>query len=112
MRDAIDGERLTVYCLESDRHEGRSLYEWLLGLGLEIGLARGTVYKTYCGFGRRRRMHTQKLLALSDDLGIRVEFIDTPPRIAELVRAAGQALERYTFVREPLHWHPAPDDAD
>ncbi len=111
-REPIEGERLTLYCLESDRHDGRPLYEWLIGQGLELGLARGTVHKAFGGFGRRRRMHTQKLLALSDDLPVRVEFVDTTARINELLHHAGEALDRYTYVRETVRWHTAPDDAD
>lgn len=111
-RDEIAGERLTVYCRESDHHAGRPLHEWLLAEALAAGIARGGVVKAYAGFGRRRQVLTRKLLTVSDDLSVRVELIDTLERLDTFLDRHAEALAGYTFVRETVRWHPATGDAD
>lgn len=111
-REAQDGMRLTINCLESDRHGGQPLYEWLLAEGLERGIARGTIFKAFAGFGRRRRMHTQKLLALSHDLPVRVVFIDTPGSINLFLEQIAEVIEPYTYVMENVRFHPSSTKCD
>ena len=111
-RNEISGERLTIYCRESDRHGSRPLHEWLIAEALQTGIARGGVVKAYAGFGRRRKVLTQKLLTIGDDMSVRVELIDTPANIDAFLVAHAEALAGYTFVRETVRWHPATGDTD
>ncbi len=111
-RNEIQGERLTVYCRESDRCGPRPLHEWLIARALEAGIARGGVVKAYAGFGRRRQVLTQKLLTVGGDLSVRIELIDTPGNIDAFLIAHADVLAGYTFVRENIRYHPAPGDAD
>lgn len=111
-REAQDGMRLTINCLESDRHGGQPLYEWLLAEGLERGIARGTIFKAFAGFGRRRRMHTQKLLALSHDLPVRVVFIDTPRSIELFIEQIAEVIDPYSYVLELVQFQPSASRSD
>ena len=63
-RQPVNGQRLTIYCLESDRHDRALLHEWLMSRALEAGIARGQVLRAMVSFGRRRRLHYQKLWPL------------------------------------------------
>jgi uncharacterized protein len=76
-----DGHLLRIYLGESDKHQGKPLYEWLVLEARERGLAGATVLRGIQGFGAHSRMHTAKILRLSEDLPIVVEIVDTREKI-------------------------------
>src|SRR5215471_588130 len=65
-----DGYLLRIFVGESDKHEGKPLYEWLVLQAREAGLAGATVLRGIEGFGAHSRLHTAKSLRLSEDLPI------------------------------------------
>lgn len=76
--------RVRVYIGESDRWAGRPLYEAIVMKARELHLAGATVLRGPMGFGARSRVHTSKILRLSEDLPMVVEIVDTPEKIEEL----------------------------
>ncbi len=76
-----EAELLRIFIGESDRHGHRPLYEAIVQLAREKGLAGATVLRGIMGFGAHSRMHTAKILRLSEDLPIVIEIVDTPERI-------------------------------
>jgi PII-like signaling protein len=76
-----EGCLLRVFVGESDRHEGKPLYEWLVLQAREQGLAGATVLRGIEGFGAHSRLHTAKILRLSEDLPIVLEIVDTREKI-------------------------------
>jgi uncharacterized protein len=83
----IEGPALLVriYIGESDHHEGRPLYEAIVRLLRERGLAGATVLRGIEGFGRAARVHTTRILHLSSDLPILIEAVDTEERIRQVL---------------------------
>ena len=81
MRKEGEGDLLRIFIGESDRHEGRPLFEAIVQLARKRGLAGATVLRGLEGFGAHSRVHTAKLLRLSEDLPIVIELVDTPERI-------------------------------
>ncbi len=77
-RDAL---LLRIFLGESDRFEGRPLYERIVLEARERHLAGATVLRGPMGFGRSSRIHTAKILRLSEDLPIVVEIVDSEARI-------------------------------
>ena len=76
-----DGCLLRIFVGESDRHDGKPLYEWLLLEAREAGLAGATVLRGIAGFGAHSRLHTAKILRLSEDLPIVIEIVDAAEKI-------------------------------
>ncbi len=76
-----EAELLRIFIGESDRHAGRPLYESIVLLAREHGLAGATVLRGTLGFGANSRIHTAKLLRLSEDLPMVIEIIDAPEKI-------------------------------
>jgi PII-like signaling protein len=76
-----EGQLLRTFIGESDKYEGKPLYEWLVIKAKEHGLAGATVLRGLMGFGANSRIHTSKILRLSLDLPIVVEIVDTPEKI-------------------------------
>jgi PII-like signaling protein len=72
---------LRVFIGESDRFEGRPLYEAIVLKAREIGLAGATVLRSSLGFGATSHLHTAKILRLSDDLPLVIEIVDMKEKI-------------------------------
>jgi PII-like signaling protein len=76
-----EGHLLRIFIGESDKHEGKPLYEWIVLKAREQGLAGATVLRGLEGFGAKSKVHTAKILRLSMDLPIVVEIVDTIEKI-------------------------------
>jgi uncharacterized protein len=75
------GYLLRIFVGESDRHEGKPLYEWLVLRARETGLAGATVLRGMLGFGAHSRLHSFKVERLSLDLPIIIEIVDTKEKL-------------------------------
>ena len=82
-----EGQLLRVFVGEADRWEGRPLYEAIVETARRQGLAGATVWKGFMGFGAHSRMHTAKILRLSEDLPIVIEIVDAPEKIRAFLPA-------------------------
>ena len=72
---------LRIFIGESDRWEHKPLYEALVLKAREMGLAGATVLRSPVGFGKSSRLHTAKILRLSEDLPIVIEIVDEEPNL-------------------------------
>ena len=76
-----EGKLLRIFIGEADRWQGKPLYEAIVTEARKRGLAGATVVKGFMGFGAHSRIHTAKLLELSQDLPIIIEIVDAPEKI-------------------------------
>ena len=79
----IEGKGLLarIYIGESDTWHGRPLYEAIVHLLLERGLAGATVMRGIEGFGAKQHLHTTRILRLSEDLPVLIEVVDAEERV-------------------------------
>jgi len=79
----IDGPALLarIYIGESDHYDGEPLYEAIVKLLRERGVAGATVLRGIEGYGRAARLHTTRILRLSEDLPILIEVVDREDRL-------------------------------
>ncbi|MFH1856042.1 MAG: DUF190 domain-containing protein [Candidatus Omnitrophota bacterium] len=80
-----EGKLLRIFIGESDKQEGMPLYEWIVRKAKEKHLAGATVVRGLEGFGAHSRMHSAKILRLSQDLPILIEIVDTKEKIEEFI---------------------------
>jgi len=85
MRMTGQGLLLRVFIGENDRWKGKPLYEALMLEARERGLAGVTITRGIAGFGAHSRLHTAKVLRLSEDLPIIIEIVDREDRIREFL---------------------------
>ena len=78
-----DGQLLRVFVGESDRWEGRPLYEAIVQRVRDEGLAGATVLRGLEGFGAASRIHTAKVLRLSEDLPINPDYFNWDGSVAD-----------------------------
>ena len=72
---------LRIFFGENDQHEGRPLYEAIVLKAREAHLAGATVLRGPMGFGKSSRLHTSKILRLSEDLPLLIEIVDSEDHI-------------------------------
>ncbi len=82
-----EGQLLRIFIGESDRWEGRPLYEAIVRRARRAGLAGATVLRGMEGFGAHSLVHTARILRLSADLPIVIEIVDRPERIEAFLPA-------------------------
>ena len=87
MSHRFKGERtlMRVFVGESDKYQGKPLYEALVELMRSRGLAGATVLRGISGFGSTSRVKTEKVLRLSLDLPIVIEVVETEEAIQALL---------------------------
>ena len=76
-----EGKLLRVFIGESDRWQGKPLYEAIVLAAREQGLAGATVLRGPMGFGANSHIHTAKILRLSEDLPMVIEIVDLEDKI-------------------------------
>jgi PII-like signaling protein len=74
-------ELLRVFIGDGDKYHGKPLYEAIVAAAREHHLAGATVLRGHLGYGAHSRIHTAKILRLSEDLPIVVEIVDAPEKI-------------------------------
>ena len=91
-----EGTLLRIYIGELDKWHHQPLYEAIVLKARELGLAGATVLRGPMGFGAHSRLHTAKILRLSEDLPVLIEIVDKEERISaflpELDRMVGDGL--------------------
>jgi PII-like signaling protein len=98
-----DGILLRILIGESDRHDGLPLYEWIVKQARESGMAGATVLRGMMGFGAHSRMHTAKILRLSQDLPIIIEIVDTPEKVESFIALIDPEIDEGLMTSEPVH---------
>jgi PII-like signaling protein len=86
MKIPTEGKLLRVFIGEADRWHGKPLYEAIVEEARRSSLAGATVWKGAMGFGAHSRMHTAKILRLSEDLPVVIEIVDAAEKIEAFVR--------------------------
>jgi PII-like signaling protein len=83
----IDGPALLarIYIGESDRWEGRPLYQVIVEKLRAEGVAGATVLRGIEGYGRAARVHTAQVLRLSEDLPVLIEVVDREDRLRAIL---------------------------
>jgi PII-like signaling protein len=76
-----DATLLRIFIGEDDKHQGKPLYEAIVLKARELHLAGATVLRGPMGFGHSSRLHTAKILRLSQDLPFVIEIVDAEGKI-------------------------------
>lgn len=106
-----EAELLRIFIGESDHYGGHPLYEAIVLEARQRGMAGATVLRGVMGFGAHSRLHTAKVLRLSEDLPLVVEIVDTPEKIADFLpkldEMIGEGLVTLERVRVIAYRHEA-----
>ncbi len=97
---------LRVFIGENDRADDRPLYEAIVLKAREMQIAGATVTRGALGYGRSSRLHTMKIMRLSEDMPLVIEIVDSEEKIAsflpelELIMTSGLVtLEKVEVIQ-------------
>ncbi len=88
-----NGKLLRIFIGEDDRWKHQPLYEALVLKAREEGLAGATVLRGPMGFGRASRLHTAKILRLSEDLPVVIEIVDETEKINKFLACLQEMIQ-------------------
>ena len=102
MKISREGQLLRIFIGESDQWHGRPLYEALILKAREMGLAGATMMRGLMGYGAASRIHTAKLLRLSEDLPVVVEIVDSQDKISAFLPLIDEMVQEGLVTLEAI----------
>jgi len=84
---------LKIYVGESDRVYSKPLYEEIVFEARKARIAGATVYKGIMSYGASHSIHTLKIFALSSDMPVIIEIIDTREKLKEFATQANALMD-------------------
>jgi hypothetical protein len=98
-----EGKLLRIFIGEADKWHHKPLYEEIVQTARRMGMAGATVIRGIEGFGAHSRMHTTRILRLSEDLPLVIEVVDTAQNIDRLIEAVDPMIEEGLMTLERVH---------
>lgn len=89
-----DSKLLRIFIGENDKVDHRPLYEAMLFAARKQGLAGATVLRGIMSFGANSRVHTAKLIDISQDLPIIVEIVDQEEKINSFLSLVNELMDK------------------
>ena len=93
---------LRIFIGESDKVGGKPLYEVIVEEARKRGMAGATVLRGFLGFGAASRIHTSKVLRLSEDLPVVVEVVDSEERIEAFLPELDELIDEGLVTLEKV----------
>ena len=113
MKQLSQAMLLRIFINESDRANRKPLYEEIVETAHKKGLAGATVLRGVLGYGAGSRIHTSKILRLSEDLPLVVEIVDNEMNIelflSELDELIGDGMVTLEKVQTVTYRLPTTD---
>jgi PII-like signaling protein len=91
-------KKVTVYVGEDVHRGGEPLYLAVLNYLFSHRVAGATVVKGVAGFGSDHRLHTSRLLEMSENLPLRMEFIESEQTLATILPALRELVTEGLIV--------------
>jgi PII-like signaling protein len=85
MLKAGPAKKVTIYVGEDHQYHGQSVYGAILDFLFYRGVSGANVVRGMAGFGADHHMHTTRILRLTENLPMKVEFIESPEKVDELL---------------------------
>ena len=77
--------KVSIYVSEGSKHHGVPAYSSILDFLFYRGVSGATVLKGIAGFGADHHMHTASIVEISDRMPLKIEFIETPEKVNEIL---------------------------
>lgn len=94
--------RLTIFLSEDDVWHHKPLYHEIVHRAHTAGLAGATVLRGIEGYGASSRIHTTRLLSLSEDLPIAVIIVDAAERVREFLPQLDELVEEGMVILDEV----------
>jgi len=78
-------KKISIYVGEDQQYHGQTLYAAVLDYLFYRGVSGATVVRGMAGFGADHKMHTTRILRLTENLPVKIEFVETPAKLDEIL---------------------------
>jgi len=85
MHEAGPAKKVSIYVGEDEQYHSHALYAAILDFLFYRGVSGATVVRGIAGFGADHKMHTTRILRLTENLPIKIEFIESPEKVDEIL---------------------------
>ena len=96
------GKLLRIFIGETDQCNGTTLYEAIVLKARELNLAGATVFRGIMGYGAGTRIHSIKLLRLSEDLPVMIEIVDSEDNINKILPFLDETVKEGLITMESV----------
>jgi PII-like signaling protein len=102
MRLEGSATRLTIFVGEDDQWHHKSLYNEIVHRAHREGLAGATVLRGIEGFGATSRIHTTRLLSLTEDLPVVIVIVDAEEKIRAFLPQLDELVSEGLVILDPV----------
>jgi uncharacterized protein len=95
---------LRFYVHENHRLHWKPLWEWLLVVANEMGVAGGSAFRAMAGFGSHRVLHEDRFFELQGSLTVEVEFVVTEEQAQQLIELVSREKVRAVYAVIPARF--------
>lgn len=97
--------RITIFIGESDRYHHKPLYAEIVHRAHQLGMAGASVFRGIEGFGASSRIHTSRLLSLTEDLPLAIIIVDTAEQTDKFLDEVAELVTGGLVIVDDVHVH-------
>ena len=94
--------RLTIFLGEDDTWHHKPLYTEIVHRAHRTGLAGASVLRGIEGYGASSRIHTTRLLSLSEDLPIAIVIVDAEDKVRAFLPQLDELVTEGLVIIDPV----------
>ncbi|MDA8436081.1 MAG: DUF190 domain-containing protein [Actinomycetales bacterium] len=97
--------RMTIFIGETDQWHHHPIYTEIVHRAHHAGLAGASVMRGIEGFGKSSRVHTTRILSLSEDLPVAIVIVDTDEKIRAFLPQIDELVSEGLVILDPVEVH-------
>jgi PII-like signaling protein len=86
-------KKVGIYVGEDQKYHGHALYAAILDYLFSRGVSGASAVRSIAGFGADHKMHTARILDLTENLPVKIEFIESAEKVDELLPKLREMVE-------------------
>ncbi|GAA0316215.1 DUF190 domain-containing protein [Actinoallomurus spadix] len=94
--------RVTIFIGETDQYHHKPLYAEIVHRARKRGLAGASVFRGIEGFGASSRIHTSRILSLSEDLPLAIVIVDAEDKLVDFLLELDELIGEGLVTLEPV----------